>query len=145
MNYKDLIKTFTEEDFIGAGVNLHIHTRYSDGKGDFNDIISQAKAKGYKCISISDHNTMKGYEENEIPEFVIPAVEFDCWHGAVFMHLLGYGVDFNNEDLRPFFAKHKRETEWDIIRIFTPRRAKRLIEAIHQAGGIARISSEGWL
>jgi len=137
MDYKGLIKTFTKNDFEEHKVNLHIHTTYSDGRGEFNDIVKQAAEKEYKYIAIADHNTMDGYIENGIPENVIPAVEFDCWHGYVFMHLLGYGVDYNNEDLKRFFAKSKKETELDIVRIFTPRRAKQLIKAIHSADGIA--------
>ena len=137
IQYKDLIKTFTEADYAENRVNLHIHTNYSDGCADFNDIISQAQEKGFRYIAIADHNTMKGYEENSIPQSVIPAVEFDCWHGYVFMHLLAYGVDFYNKELQKFFAKTKKETELDIIRFFTSRRAPELIRAIHNAGGIA--------
>ncbi len=137
MNYKDLIKTFTADDFNKHSVNLHVHTGYSDGKADFNDIVKQAKDKNYKCIAIADHNTMNGYIENGIPENVIPAVEFDCWHGYVFLHMLAYGVDYNNDSLKRFFAKTKKETELDIIRFFTSRRAPALIKAIHAAGGIA--------
>ena len=137
MDYQKLIKTFTKEDFVENRVNLHIHTTYSDGEGDFTDIVTQAHASGYEYIAFADHNTMQGYVENGIPEGVIPAVEFDCWHGYVFLHLLGYGVDFNNEVLSQFFAKNKRETEWDIVRIFTPHRAKLIIDAIHKAGGLA--------
>lgn len=137
MNYKELIKNFTKEDYEKKRVNLHIHSTYSDGKGDFNSLIKQASEKGYKYISISDHNTLNGYLENPVPHYVIPAVEFDVWCGYVFMHLLGYGIDINNKELQAFCAASKRETEWDIIRIFSTRNIKKLIEAIHNAGGIA--------
>lgn len=136
-NYKELIKSFNKEDFTENRVNLHIHSTYSDGKGNFSDLIKQAKEKGYKNIAICDHNTINGYVENEIPEYVIPAVEFDLWCGYVFSHLLGYGIDVNNKELQSFCAKNKRETEWDIIRIFAKRDIKKLIQAIHNAGGIA--------
>lgn len=137
MNYKELIKNFNKEDYSSSRINLHIHTTYSDGKGDFISLANDANTKGIEWVSITDHNTMQGYLENNIPSNVIPGVEFDCWHKHIFLHLLGYGVDYNNEDLKQFFAKSKQETEWDIVRIFTPRRAKRLIKAIHNAGGIA--------
>ena len=140
MKYKKLLKTFTEEDFSKNRINLHIHTVYSDGKGNFDDILQQAKDKGYDYISITDHNTVNGYIENDIPENVIPGVEFDCWHKFIFLHLLAYGIDINNEELKTQFAQTKNETELDIIRIFTPRRAKPLIKAIHKAGGIAVIA-----
>ncbi len=137
MNYKELIKNFTTEDYEKGRVNLHIHSTYSDGKGDFKTLIKQAHQKGYKYIAISDHNTCNGYIENEIPDYVIPAIEFDVWCGYIFMHLLGYGIDVKNTELQKFCAKSKRETELDIIRIFSTRNIKDLITAIHNAGGIA--------
>lgn len=136
-NYKELIKSFTGEDYLSGRVNLHIHSTYSDGRGDFCDLIRQAKENGYKNIAITDHNTVEGYFENEPDDIVIPAAEFDVWCGYVFMHLLAYGIDTHNTELAPFFAKSKRETEWDIIRIFSTRNIKKLIKAIHTAGGIA--------
>ena len=137
MNYKELIKNFTPEDYKTNRVNLHIHSTYSDGKGNFNSLIQQASEKGYKYIAISDHNTFNGYLENNVPDYVIPAVEFDVWCGYVFMHLLGYGIDVNNKELQQFCAKSKRETELDIIRIFSTRNIKKLIQAIHNADGLA--------
>lgn len=135
MNYKELIKSFTEDDYKEGRVNLHIHTTYSDGKADFMSIVEQAK--NYKAIAITDHNTVNGYIDNGNFDNVIPAVEFDVWCGYVFMHLLAYGIDVNNENLKPFLAKSKKETEADIVRIFARRDIKKLIQAIHDAGGIA--------
>lgn len=137
-NYKELIQSFAQEDYENGLVNLHIHSTYSDGKGDFKDLIKQAS--NFKAIAICDHNTIQGYLENEISENVIPAVEFDVWCGYVFMHLLAYGIDVNSDYIKPFLAKSKRETEWDIIRIFAKRNIKKLIEAIHNAGGIAVVA-----
>lgn len=138
INYKELIRSFTREDYLNHRVNLHIHSSYSDGRGEFKNIVKQG-AK-FKCIAISDHNTIRGYLENEVPDYVIPAVEFDVWCGYVFMHLLAYGIDVNSEYLKPFLAKSKRETEMDIVRIFAKRDIKKLIEAIHKSGGIAVIA-----
>lgn len=137
-DYKELIKSFTEEDYCSNRVNLHIHTTYSDGKGKFPEIIEQGK--NYKAIAIADHNTIQGYLENKLADNVIPAVEFDVWCGYVFMHLLAYGIDVNSADLKPFLAKNKEETEADIVRIFAKRDIKKLIKAIHNAGGIAVIA-----
>ena len=64
-------------------------------------------------------------------------VEFDVWHKYIFLHLLAYGIDLNNEKMKKFYSKDKRGTEADIVRIFSQRNIKELIEAIHEAGGIA--------
>ena len=68
---------------------------------------------------------------------MITAVEFDVWYKYIFLHLLAYGIDVNNEFLKPFLAKNKKETEADIVRIFAKRDIKELIKAIHTLGGIA--------
>ena len=139
INYKDLIKNLKEEDFTRSRVNLHIHTTFSDGEGSFDNILNQAENSGYKYISITDHNTMDGYRlsKNINSAILIHGVEFDVWCGYVFMHLLAYGADKENPELKKFFAKDKKGTEWDIARLFSTRNLKKLIDAIHSAGGIA--------
>ena len=136
---KELIKSFTREDFENNHINLHIHSTFSDGKGEIEDIIKQAKNKNYKYIAFTDHNTLQSYHTTDIlkEDIIIPGIEFDVWANGVFMHLLAYGIDVNNKELQSFCAKTKRETEWDIIRIFSKRDIKKLIQAIHSAGGIA--------
>ena len=132
---RELIKSFQPLDYFDF-VNLHIHSKYSDGKADFEDIIRQAKELGYHKIAICDHNTIEGHKHFQ-DDVLIPAVEFDCWCGYVFMHLLAYGIDVNNPVLDEFMAKTKKETEADIVRIWARRDVKKLINAIHEAGGIA--------
>lgn len=137
-NHKELIKSFTQEDYE-QNVDLHVHSLFSDGGLGVNEIIEQAKKKGLKYIAISDHNTLNAYLETDVlnEKMVIPAVEFDCWYGTVFLHMLGYGVDVNNPKLQALCSKNKRGTEADIIRLFSSRNPKRVIEAVHDAGGIA--------
>ena len=137
-NYKELINSFTKNDYENS-VNLHIHSIFSDGAITPEKLIEQAKEKGLKYISISDHNTLNAYLKTDIlkEEMLIPAIEFDCWFGTVFLHMLGYGVDVNNAELQALCAKTKRGTEADWVRIFSFKHPKRIIEAIHKAGGIA--------
>ena len=132
---KELINSFKEEEYFSF-VNLHIHSKYSDGNAEFEDIVNQAMDFGYTKIAICDHNTVEGHKKIK-NNILIPAVEFDCWCGYVFMHLLAYGIDVENPILNRFMAKSKQETEMDIVRIFSRRNIVKLIDAIHQAGGIA--------
>ena len=133
-NIKDFIKNLKEEDF--DKVNLHIHTSYSDGKSEFKEVVENAKEKGYKLIAITDHNTVEGHKKYQ-DDILLTGVEFDCWCGYVFIHLLAYGIDVNNEKLAKFMAKNKAETEGDLIRLFSKRNVPELIKTIHEAGGIA--------
>ena len=92
------MENYTKEDYTNKKVNLHIHTVYSDGEADPVDIVNQAKEKGYKKIAICDHNTIEAHKTVK-DEILLPAVEFDVWCGYVFMHLLAYDIDINNQEL----------------------------------------------
>lgn len=137
-NYIELIKNFKKEDYE-TNVNLHIHSTFSDGTVEAEKLVAQAKAKGLKYIAISDHNTLNAYLKTDIlkEDIIIPAIEFDCWFGSVFMHMLGYGIDVNNPKLQTLCAKTKRGTEADWVRIFSFKHPKKVINAIHDAGGLA--------
>ncbi len=130
------MRNLTEDDFKNKKVDLHIHTSCSDGEGDYNQIIKSAKEKGYKLIAITDHNTIEAHKHIQ-DDILVTGVEFDCWFGYVFIHLLAYGIDINHPSLTPFLAKNKSETEGVLIRLLPKRNVKKLIKAIHEAGGIA--------
>lgn len=130
------MKDLTEQDFLSGRANLHIHSTFSDGKADFNDILENAKKQGYKKIAITDHNTIEGHKHYK-DDILITGAEFDCWFGYVFIHLLAYDIDVNHPALEPYMAKTKAETEGDLIRLFSKRNVPELIKAIHGAGGIA--------
>ena len=142
MNIKELFKTFKDEDFFDR-VNLHIHSNFSDGKCDFDNLIEQAQKLNLKYISITDHNCVKGYKttkyKNNPPQnlTLITGVEFDCFYRMSLLHILGYGLDVENPELNSLCAKNEQEQKNDIIRLFKSRHPKRVIEAIHKAGGIA--------
>lgn len=135
---KSLFEKLTEKDYQTIA-DFHLHSTASDGKLPANKLASLAKEKGLKHFSICDHNSIEGYKLINLEEYpeIITGVEFDCWYKGIFLHLLGYGFNLEAESLKPFFAKNKMETEKDIIRIFSTRNLVKLIESIHQAGGIA--------
>lgn len=134
-NLRELLTRFTKEDYPNK-VNLHIHTTCSDGEGNYKQIVNSAKEKGYKLIAITDHNTVEAHK-NITDDILLTGVEFDCWFGYVFIHLLAYGIDINHPEIQPFLAKNKKDTEDVLPRLFARRNVKKLIQAIHNAGGIA--------
>ncbi len=135
---KRLLLSFTEEDFW-KNVDLHIHSCESDGKMTPYEIVDQAKRQGKKYIAISDHNTIDAYLSTNIlrDEMVIPAVEFDCFYKGVLIHILGYGIDIDNDEIKSLFANSKHGKRCNIYRIFKLRNPKTVIEKINKAGGIA--------
>ena len=136
LNIKNILNNFTQEDFDKNLVDLHIHTTFSDGLADYNQVIESAKNRNCKLISITDHNSCNVHNLIN-DEILLVGAEFDCWFKGVFIHLLAYGFDTKNKNLQRFFAKNKNETCNDILRLFANRNVKDLITAIHDAGGIA--------
>ena len=134
-NLREVLNSFKEEDYKSI-VNLHIHTSYSDGEGNAEQILESAKKQGYKLIAITDHNTVEAHK-NLKDNILLTGVEFDCWFGYIFIHLLAYGIDINHPDIQPFLAKYKKDTEDVLPRLFAKRNVKNLIKAIHNAGGIS--------
>ena len=135
-NLRELLKSYTEKDYKNKKINLHIHTKHSDGEGNEYQIVESAKKQDYKLIAITDHNSIEAHK-NIQSDILLTGVEFDCWFRGIFVHLLAYGIDINHPTLLPFLAKSKKDTEGVIPRLFAKRNVKKLIKAIHLAGGIA--------
>lgn len=141
MNKEELKKLFLSFDGTDyfKNVDFHIHSCESDGKMSPYDITESAKQAGMKYISIADHNTLDAYLSTNIlrEDFLIPAVEFDCLHKGILIHILGYGIDIDNEELKSLCARNSGEKKHNLIRIFKLRNPEEVIKKINNAGGIA--------
>ncbi len=135
---KNLLLSLKEEDYV-SNVDLHIHSSESDGNLAPDKIVEQAKQKGLKYIAISDHNTIDAYLKTNIlsSNIVIPAVEFDCFFKGVLIHILGYGINIDNKEIKSLFSKSEKGKKSNFVRIFALRNPKVVIEKIKKAGGIA--------
>lgn len=138
MDIKELFLSFDKTDFC-SNINLHIHSNFSDGEENFDSLIEQAKSLNMKYIAITDHNCVLGHKNTKYKNdpMLITGVEFDCFYKMSLLHILGYGIDIENEKINALCAKNAREQKNDLIRIFKSRHPKTVIEAIHSAGGIA--------
>lgn len=87
-------------------IDLHTHTRRSDGVLEPADLVAQAAAAGVRLLSITDHDTLAGYRAlraatDGIPAGLdlLPGVEINAvvarrnelWEGE--LHVLGFGMD----------------------------------------------------
>ena len=134
---KNIFRQFTKNDFF-TNVNLHIHSTYSDGRVKFDELIKQAKELNLKYYSITDHNSIEGYKHLEkMPDGLITGVEFDCFFDLNLPHILGYNVDINNPKLNALTAEFEKGIMEVPKRILSSRNPKKVIDAIHSAGGIA--------
>ncbi len=135
---KNLLSSFCEEDYY-KNIDLHIHSNESDGKMSPRDIVEQSKRKGLKYISICDHNNIDAYLNTNIlsEDMVIAGVEFDCFYKGVLIHILGYGIDIDNKEIKSLFSTSKLGCSSNLYRIMKLRNPKEVIEKIKKAGGIA--------
>lgn len=139
-NVFETLKNLKKSDFY-ENANLHIHTTCSDGILEPQSVVEEAKNQKLKIISITDHNTLEAYNDIPVGELdgltVISGIEFDCWHKSNFIHILGYGIDINNEDIKEICARKPSETRLDVARFFNKRKAADVIRIIRNAGGIS--------
>ena len=110
--------------------DLHIHSIYSDGSYTPEELVKKSVEKGFNTIAIADHDTVEGIPLAEkaaesLPIEVIPAIELSTFRGREEIHILGYFIDYRNEDLLS-------ETK----KIFSARksRAKKMVELLNKQG-----------
>lgn len=81
-------------------LDLHMHTRYSDGSDEVSMILEKAEKLKLKCIAITDHNTCLEYNELKDEKIrslfsgkIIPGVELNTKVLGIPIEILGYNVD----------------------------------------------------
>lgn len=120
-------------------LNFHLHTVYSDGQMQPQDIVRQAIASRVEHISITDHHTVHGYYQAreflgqfthiaKLPQLHI-GIEINASLLFTEVHILGYSFDPRHAAIEPYL-QGKTTAGIDY-------QAKSVINAIHQAGGIA--------
>lgn len=93
--------------------DLHIHTNASDGECTPFEILEKAIEKGLNTISITDHDTIKGYKKarelslsNEIE--LLPGVEMSVQWENKEVHLLSYCFDPDDENVNILLLQQSR-------------------------------------
>lgn len=85
--------------------DLHTHTQASDGMQAPTVNVQLAKDRGLSAVGITDHDTVAGLEEAMIAGekygiVVVPGVEISTRARGKDIHVLGYFVDYKNEQFR---------------------------------------------
>ena len=97
-------------------IDLHIHTKCSDGSDDPLTILKKAQELNLSCISITDHDNCYAYKELKninIKDYydgtLIKGVELKTKVLGVAIELLGYGIDTDiiNEGCEKIYPKFK--------------------------------------
>ncbi len=111
-------------------IDLHIHSRYSDGLLSPFEILQYAAKRNLCAISITDHDTVEGVKpalEQSIPFNidVIPGIEISVSLKQRELHFLGYFIDYSHSAIRSY-----TETLWQA----REERAKRIIQLLKGIG-----------
>jgi predicted metal-dependent phosphoesterase TrpH len=86
-------------------VDLHIHSTASDGKFSPAEIVKKSAELGLTVIAITDHDTVDGVlpaleAAKAFPQLrVIPGVEISTYVATGEVHVLGYFIDYTNQEL----------------------------------------------
>ena len=102
--------------------DLHLHTTASDGSWTPSELVVAAAAAGISCIAVTDHDTVDGVHEalgagSLHGVEVIAGVELSTVLGGSEVHLLGYLIDPEHDELRSTLDVYRRERERRIHRI----------------------------
>lgn len=81
-------------------IDMHMHTTYSDGADSLIEVLKKAESLKLEYISITDHDTCKGYKELaklDVKKYfsgqIINGVEIKCAYKKRLIEILGYKVD----------------------------------------------------
>ena len=92
-------------------VDLHLHSNNSDGSDSVQILYNEICNAKLNVFALTDHDTISGLEEMEnlISSDIkfIKGVELTSLCNDIKCHLLGYGVDYNNLELKNLIEKGK--------------------------------------
>ena len=85
--------------------DLHNHSHYSDGVLSPSEVVNLASQSGCDLFSLTDHDTTDGIAEAQLEADklnlkLINGVEISAFWSNMTIHILGLGVDINNDILQ---------------------------------------------
>ncbi|MYA29270.1 MAG: PHP domain-containing protein [Nitrospira sp. SB0666_bin_27] len=96
-----------------ARIDLHLHTRYSDGSLTPAEVVDLAHQAGVTAVAITDHDILDGIPHalnaaTPLDIEVIPGVELSSRFHERELHVLGYFVDWQDSTFRDHLAQQRR-------------------------------------
>ncbi|MBF8982131.1 PHP domain-containing protein [Lutibacter sp. B2] len=113
------------------GIDMHVHTNLSDGIFLPSEIVDWAVKLGLKGIAITDHDIVDGIElaferAKKYEDFiVVPGIEFSTIYKKKEVHILGYFIDYKNEEMLDICKK---------IQLDRQDRAKKMVQNLQRVG-----------
>ena len=96
-----------------ARIDLHLHTRFSDGSLTPAEVVDLAHQAGVTAVAITDHDILDGIPHalnaaTPLDIEVIPGVELSSRFHERELHVLGYFVDWQDSTFRDHLAQQRR-------------------------------------
>lgn len=93
-------------------IDLHLHTTASDGTLTPADLVARAARAGLTIISVTDHDTVAGYDEASAAAArlnltLLPGIEITAIEEGRDVHLLGYFFDPRDASLLDFLRQQR--------------------------------------
>ena len=107
-------------------IDLHMHTKYSDGTDSLKEILQNCEKKKLSVISITDHNNCDAYFEMEnlnISDYfsgkIIAGIELNTKAEDVPIEILGYNIDYKkmNELAKKTYLSTDKRNELEFERL----------------------------
>lgn len=113
-----------------AGIDLHVHSTYSDGTFTPQEVVELALERGLSVVALTDHDTTGGVADAVAAAHgtrleVVPGVEFSAEYEGSSVHVLCYWMDLEDEAF---------QTELSRLRDDRFRRGERMVEKLKELG-----------
>ena len=111
--------------------DLHLHSTASDGTYMPQALVCRARETGIDVMALTDHDSTEGiaeaaFEAQRLGVRLIPGVELGCSTDSIKeIHILGYGIDPENEALVSFCRAWRQKRE---------ARAEAMVQRLAEAG-----------
>lgn len=101
-------------------IDMHTHTKFSDGELTPDELILKAKNEGIKTIAITDHDTLLGVQNITIDSKkegieVIKGIEVSIKVPTGRMHILGYDINVYDEKLNQKMEELHNNSVYSVI------------------------------
>lgn len=103
-------------------IDLHSHSRYSDGSLSPTELVALAAKAGVKALALTDHDSVSGVPEAQVAAdqhgiTLIPGVEISAAWGVHNVHIVGLQVDIHHPVLVAGLAQQAGARERRAIEI----------------------------
>lgn len=102
---------------MSARYDLHTHSTFSDGTLAPEELVARAAASGVDVLALTDHDTLDGLAvaavaAREVGLILSPGVEISVTWGGRTIHIVGLGLDRQDEALRTGLARLTDHRLW---------------------------------